>query len=197
MTLDVAPPRGAGAAPEGALRPYLRAINAHRVLVAFCTLASLIGCIAWLAQRSSEYETTAEILVTPLPQGDVAFQGLPFLRESGDPTRTIQTAATLVESPAAAERTARELGGGWTRDSVSSAIDVQPQGESSVLAVTGKAGTGEEAANLANAYGRAALEERREALRRAIETQLRRLGTQQERLVNSGRQEAAAELASQ
>ena len=196
MTVDVAGPRS-GAAPEGALRPYLRAINAHRILVALCTLAALVGCLAWLTQRSAEYEATAEILVTPLPQGDVAFQGLPFLRESGDPTRTIQTAAALVESPAAADRTARLLGGGWTRDGVGAAIDVQPQGESSVLAITGKAGSGGGAADLANAYARAALEVRREALRRAVENQLGRLAGQQERLENAGRQEAAADLATQ
>src|SRR5215213_3563565 len=112
MTLDVAPPRGAGAAPEGALRPYLRAINAHRVLVALCTLAALVGCLAWLSQRTTNYEATAEILVTPLPSGtsDDPFRDLPFLRDYGEATRTIQTAATLVDSPAAAERTARIMG---------------------------------------------------------------------------------------
>src|SRR3712207_349347 len=100
MTLDVGPPRGAAAAPEGALRPYLRAINAHRVLVALCTLAALAGCIAWLSQRSDEYEATAEILVTPLPSGttDDPFRDLPILRDYGEATRTIQTAAAIVDS---------------------------------------------------------------------------------------------------
>jgi Mrp family chromosome partitioning ATPase/capsular polysaccharide biosynthesis protein len=197
MTVDVGAPRGPAAGQEGALRPYLRAINAHRVLVALCTLAALVGCLAWLAQRDPQYEATAEILVTPLPQGDVDFQGLPFLRESGDPTRTIQTAATLVESPAAAQRTARSLGGGWTRDSVDANISVQPQGESSVLAVTAKATTGEDAAKLANTYSRAALAVRSDALRRAVENQLTRLNAQQQRVVEDGPSEAAANLARQ
>jgi Mrp family chromosome partitioning ATPase/capsular polysaccharide biosynthesis protein len=196
MTVDVGGSRGAGAAPEGALRPYLRAINAHRVLVALCTLAALVGCVAWLSQRTPQYEATAEILVIPLPQGsDDPYQGLQFLRDSGDPTRTIQTAATLIESAAAAQRTARLMGGGWTRDSVGSNVRVQPQGESSVLAITGKATSGEEAAKLANTYAGAALAVRSEELRRAVESQLDRLGRQQERLVASGREEAAADLA--
>src|SRR5829696_2989246 len=153
MSLDAAPFASA-AAPEGALRPYLRAIDAHRILVALCTLAALAGCVAWLSQRTENFEATAEILVTPLPEGDVTFQGLPFLRDYGEATRTIQTAATLVESPAASERTARLMGNGWTRQRVQANVGVQPQGESSVLAITGKAESGEEAAHLANTYAR-------------------------------------------
>ena len=199
MTLDVAPPRGAGAAPEGALRPYLRAISAHRVLVALCTLAALVGCLAWLAQRSPSYEATAEILVTPLPSAssDDPYAGLPFLRDFGEATRTVQTAATLVESAEAANRTARALGGGWTRDGVSSAVEVQPQGESNVLAITGRASDPEDAARLTNTFAEVALEARRDTLRRAVDGQLARLGRQQERLVNAGREEAAADLARQ
>ena len=68
------------------------------------------------------------------------FQGLPFLRDYGEATRTIQTAATLVDSPPPPRSTARRMGGGWTRDAVADGVKVEPQGESSVLAVTGKAG---------------------------------------------------------
>ncbi|HEX8204583.1 MAG TPA: CpsD/CapB family tyrosine-protein kinase, partial [Solirubrobacteraceae bacterium] len=98
---------------------------------------------------------------------------------------------------AAAQRTAERLGGGWTREGVQSAVDVQPQGESSVLAITGSATTGEEAANVANTYARAALDVRQEALRRVVESQLERLQRQQQNLVEAGRQDAAAALGSQ
>ena len=96
---DLAPPPMPPRAAENAWGPYLRAIAAHKVLVALTTLAALVGCIAWLATRSDTYETTAEILVTPLTAVDETFQGLPFLRDYGEATRTIQTAATLVDSP--------------------------------------------------------------------------------------------------
>lgn len=182
---------------EGAWAPYLHAIKAHRLLVAAITLVSLLGCLAWLSVRDPSYEATAEILVTPLPQGDNTYEGLPFLRDYGEATRTIQTAATLVASPAANEMTARRLGPGWDATRVSTGIRVQPQGESSVLAVTARATTAEDAARLANAFAASALATRRSALRRAVEGALTRLNRQQARLEDGGsaNQEAAAALA--
>src|ERR1700704_472582 len=60
---------------EGALGPYLRAIRAHRLLVAVITLVAVGAAGAWLAARSPTYQATAEILITPLPQGDPTLQG--------------------------------------------------------------------------------------------------------------------------
>jgi capsular exopolysaccharide synthesis family protein len=194
---DLAPPPVPARAAENAWGPYLRAIKAHKVLVALTTLAALIGCIVWLATRTPTYETTAEILVTPLSSVDETFQGLPFLRESGEATRTIQTAATLVDSPAAAAVTARRLGDGWTRDAVQNAVKVEPQGESSVLAITAKASTGEEAARVANQFAGSSIDVRTEALQTAVGNALDRLRRQQQGLANTGRDEAAADLAQQ
>ena len=196
MALDGSLSSPAPAAPDSAWGPFLRAIGSHRLLVALMTLAALAGCLAWLSVRGRTYEATAEILVTPLPAGDVAFQGLPFLREFGEATRTVQTAATLVESPAAAELTASRMGGGWTKDRVERATEVNPQGESNVLAVTAETDSPVEAERLANTYARAALDVRAEALRRVVGTAIDRLNRQQEAVTASGRQEVAAELAS-
>jgi Mrp family chromosome partitioning ATPase len=196
MAADYVPAGPVAPANEGGWTAYLQAIGAHRLLVAACTLAALLGCLAWLAQRTDQYETTAEILVTPLPQGDVTFQGLPFLRDYGDATRTIQTAATLVESPAASALTARRLKDGWTADGVAQSIEVSPQGESSVLAVSAKADSGRRAASLANTFADAALDVRTEALRVAVVAALDRLNRQQARLAEAPAQdEAAADLA--
>jgi capsular exopolysaccharide synthesis family protein len=197
MVADASPTSPAARQGGGAWAPYLRAIGNHRLLVAAVTLATLLGCLAWLSVRSSQYETSAEILVTPLPQGDVTFQGLPFLRDYGDATRTIQTAATLVDSPAAARLTARRLGEGWTADEVSSSVEVQPQGESSVLAITATWTDPAETADLANTFARAALDTRRDAQRRAVAAALTRLEQQAQRLTAASEQEASAEIARQ
>ena len=79
------------------------------------------------------------MLVTPVAQEDQTFLGLPVLRDSGDPTRSVQTAANQIHSSAAAVRTATKLGGDWTRNKVLEAIEVTPEGESNILAVTAKA----------------------------------------------------------
>lgn len=154
--------------PENALTPYLRAVRHHRWLLVLTTLLALGAAGAYLAHRKPRYETTAQILVTPLPQADDALIGLPLIRDSGDPTRTLQTAASLIDSPQAASAAAQAVGGPWTRAAVESAVKVEPQGQSDIVAVTAKAGSPQLAASLANAYARGAIAAREATLRRAV-----------------------------
>ncbi|MGH2968349.1 MAG: hypothetical protein ACRDK0_04695, partial [Solirubrobacteraceae bacterium] len=66
-------------------------------------LAVVGGSLAWLSVRSPVYESSAQLLVTPVPGDERSFFGLPVVREAGgDPARTLQTAATLADSTAAA-----------------------------------------------------------------------------------------------
>ncbi len=164
---------------EGALGPYLRAIRAHRLLVIAVMLAAVGAAIAWTAVRPASYQATANILLTPLAQEDTQFQGLNAVREAGDPTRTAQTAATLIKSTAAADRTARELGGDWTAEKVLDAISVTPEGESNILAVTGTADDATEAQQLANTFARESLAARRDIIARQATAEVERLRASQ------------------
>ena len=160
---------------DDALDSYLRAVGAHGLLVAAVFLATLLATVAWLSQRSPVYKATAQLVINPLPQGDETFLGLPVIVDSGDPTRTMQTAAALLESPAAARATALRLGGDWTAQRVLDHVDLEPAGESNILAVTAKAGTGKEAAQVANVFAAATLRQRAGALRRATSSVIDRL----------------------
>lgn len=162
-------------ADEGALSPYLRAIRAHKIAFIAIVAAALLGALLWLVIRSPTYEATAQLLVTPLPQDDQEFLGFELLRDSGDPTRTVQTAATLVESRVAAEATARQLGGDWTADKVLDAISIQPEGESNIVAVTAQADDPQLAARIANTFAATSLATRAKALRAQIDQELKRL----------------------
>src|SRR4051794_27761975 len=161
---DLAPSPTPTAAREGALTPYVRAIRAHRRLFGLVVVAVLAGAVAWLAFGSPEYKSTARLLVTPLPQDDRRFLGFELLRGSGDPTRTVQTAAGLIESRLAADQTARTLGSGWTGKKVEDHIQVQPEGESNIVSITATADDRQDAARLANTYARSALSTRARAL---------------------------------
>ncbi len=130
---------GVPARGEGQLGSYLQAIRAHRVLVVLTTLLAVGSCVTWLAVRTPAYDATAQLLVTPLPQGDQQFLGVAYIRDSGEPTRTVQTAATLLEGPSAASRTAERLGPGWTRKKVEDSIEVETVGESNVIGVRARA----------------------------------------------------------
>jgi capsular polysaccharide biosynthesis protein len=160
------------------LAPYFRAVRAHRLVFVLVVAACLLGSLLWLAVRSPDYEASARLLVSPLPQEDQEFLGFDLLRESGDPTRTVQTAATLVESQRAAELTARALGDDWTATRVLDVVDVEPEGESNIVAVTAHADSAELAARVANRFVRSALTERNAALERQIDSELRRLRAQ-------------------
>lgn len=159
-------PRGPDA--RAALGPYVRAIKSNALLFVAMTLVTLGGAALLVSTRSANYEATAELLVTPLQQDDRTFLGITLLRDSGDPTRTVQTAAALVSSPTVARRTAQRLGGSLTQESVEEAVEVEPLGESNILAVRATAASARDAARLANRYAKDALQLRSEVLRRQV-----------------------------
>ena len=174
-----ADPLLARARPEGALGPYLRAIRARRLLVALITVTVVGAAVAWLALRTPDYEATAQLLVTPLPQDDPTFLGIRVVRDSpSDPTRAIQTAASLAESPAAARNAAQRTGGGYTQRQVEGAVEVEPQGQTNVLSITARAPDADTAARLANAYAAGTLDARRAELAGEVTAALRRARAQ-------------------
>ncbi len=149
-------PTSDGRAPTA----ILASVRAHPLLVAAVILATALAGALWAATRERTYEASAQILLTPLPETGRSLPRLPLLRVASDRTRVAQTAASLIDSPAAAAATARAMGGEWSPGRVNAAVDVQPEGESDVLAVTASATDPEEAARLANAFARAALDAR-------------------------------------
>ncbi|MCW2968309.1 MAG: lipopolysaccharide biosynthesis protein [Solirubrobacteraceae bacterium] len=155
-------------AQENALAPYARALRHHRVVVALCVLLALAGAAAYLTHRTLQYTATAQILVTPLPQASDGLIGLPLIRDSGDPTRTLQTAASLLSSPAAANAAALALGTGWTQARVQTAVKVQPQGQSDIVAISATSPDAASAANIANTYAKATLADRSATLKRQV-----------------------------
>jgi Mrp family chromosome partitioning ATPase/capsular polysaccharide biosynthesis protein len=162
--------------------------------VALSTIGLLLLAILWLGVvRTPTYQATANLLVTPLPQDDTTYRGLQLLRDSGDPTRTVQTAASLVDSPAAARRTAQVLGSDWSTQKVIDSVTIEPEGESNILAVTGSADDAATAARLANTYARQTLAVRRDTLQRDVGPLLNQLKARQ-KTIGSSDTTAAAEL---
>jgi tyrosine-protein kinase len=184
------PTREGAADGEGALGPYLSALRTEKLLVTVVTLITVVVAVGWLLLREPRYEASAQVLVTPLPQDDQTFLSLQLLRDSGDPTRTVQTAATLLDSPRLAAVAARTLGDGWTAGRVDEAISVEAAGESNILAVTASAGSAREARRVANGYVAAALEERNRALQAQIAKELERLRARQSTLDPAGAESA-------
>ena len=184
-------PGQAGERQDAALGPYLRALKAHKLLVALATLLAIGAAVAWTFHRSPEYKATARILVSPLPSDDSSFLGLQVVRETpGDPARTIQTAASLVDSPEAARLVAQEMGAGWTVRRVRDAVEIKPEGQSNILDVTATEDKAALAARLASSFARNALTARRTKLQGEASAVITRLREQQKGLTPNS-QEAA------
>jgi Mrp family chromosome partitioning ATPase len=170
------------AVERGVIAFHLRTLRARlRILVAV-TVAALVLGIVWVAQRPPTYDATAQVLVSPLPQGDVTFFGVSVLRDAADTTRTLNTAVTLLDTPSAAARASREMGSGWTRRQVSDAVSVMVQPAANIVDIQAEAASPREAAKLANAFARAGLGLRSDLLSRQATVALRRARTQLESL---------------
>jgi capsular polysaccharide biosynthesis protein len=146
------------------------------MIVTLVALAAVAGAGAWMLFRPHRYQAVSQILVTPAPFADATYTGLPVLRDiSADPTRAIQTAAAVVDSPTAAAAAARALGGNWTEAGVRSAVTVTPVGGTNVIAVQAAASNPSTAARLADAFATAALQGRAATLRAAALTLIEQL----------------------
>ena len=169
--------------PDSAGGVYARAIRRHWLVIALVTAAALGAGIALISLRSPEYEATAQVLVAPLSADAQTFVGLPLLRDTGsDPSRVLETAATLLRSPTAAGRTARRMGPGWDARRVLDSIDVAPQGQSNIVEIVGKAERPRDAARLANTFTESALRARADALLRQVDATLVSLRARQKSL---------------
>lgn len=183
------PPAPAAEAGQRHLATYIGALRAHWLLVLLVTLAALIGSVAVLAFSTREYAATSEVLVSPLLRDDQTFIGLDLVRDSGDATRNVQTAAALLDSPQVAESTARRLGPGHDGPGVLRAVEVVPKGESDVLEVTATAADPDLAARMANTFASTALDLRVRRLQRQLDSLVGQLDA---RLRAEGTNDAAA-----
>jgi Mrp family chromosome partitioning ATPase len=140
---------------------YRGAIRRQWLVLAAVLLLTVSTSVAWLRVKSPEYKVTAQILVQPLAQPDLTFVGVDLVRETSDPVRTIETAVTLIQNPAAAAATAERLGPGWSGKDVEESIVVQPHGQSNVIDVSASSDSPAVATRLANLYAKQSLDLRR------------------------------------
>ncbi len=118
--------RTSGPSSESGFEAYRGAVSRQWKLVLIVVVAAVTAAFAWTAIRSSKYESTASLLAAPLPATNETFIGIDVLRESADATRTIQTAAALLDTHEAAERTAKAIGDGLTIQDVQDRVAIAP-----------------------------------------------------------------------
>ncbi|MHB8658213.1 MAG: oligosaccharide flippase family protein [Solirubrobacteraceae bacterium] len=165
-------------ASEQAIGPYLRAVRRHWMFVVTITVITAAVATITALKSGRTYQATATILVTPLPQSDPNFVGIGVVIDSGDPARTVQTAAALIDSASAAQATANALGKGWTIQTVQKAISVTPLGQSDVLSVDASGSSPTQAALLASTFAQQAVARRAAVVQHKLTAELAVLRTQ-------------------
>jgi capsular exopolysaccharide synthesis family protein len=165
---------------QGGLGFYVEVLRERIWIVVGTFLLTIAVAVAYLVTADKVYEGEAQILVSPLNSDDPVVAALPVIHSSSDPTRDVETASELVTSPTVAELAQKELGSDRSTRSLLNDVSAQPVAQSSLVAITGKGSSPEEAADLANAFAEGVVTDRSRALHQAVEKRIEALQGQAE-----------------
>src|SRR4051812_27119986 len=154
---------------------YIAAIRSGLWIIVAALVACVLVAALYLAQANKVFEGTSDLLITP-QNLTVPVPGI--IVQSSDPTRDVETAARLVESPSVARRVQRRLRLPGTSSDVLKRVNVQPVANSNIVTVTAKGPTPRAAAVLANAFGLEFVIDRTERLHSTLDQQIRGLRAQ-------------------
>jgi succinoglycan biosynthesis transport protein ExoP len=171
------------------LERYVRIIRERAWVIALCLLVCVAVTVLYVSTATKVYEAEADLLVSPAPRDTETFIGLPLVRESSDPTRDVETVSRLVTTTAVARRARANLGTERTVGGLLNNISAEPVAQSNIVAITATGDSAEEAQTLANAFGRAVVEDRTEQLHDQLDQVLTRL---RERRATAGAPDSAA-----
>jgi capsular exopolysaccharide synthesis family protein len=163
-------PVASGTREQPSLRRYLEVLRQRWWLVLAAVALTTGAAIGYVATADEVYETSADMLVTPVSDENPAYVGLGLIRRASDPTRDVTTAARLIENPDVAARVARELGQpARSAPALLNRVSVEPVAQSNIVSITAQGSSPAEARNLANAFGEATVAERTEQLHQQID----------------------------
>jgi tyrosine-protein kinase len=164
------------------IRRYLRTLWEHAWLIALCVVVCVVGTGIYVASAPKKYRATSDMLISPVPANTTTLIGLPVLFSSGDPTRDVLTASSLITTPQVAAVAATMLHPTESPDALLGSVTATPVGQSNLVAVTASASSARRAQQIANAFPRAVISTRAAALHRAIAAIIPSLQAQAARL---------------
>jgi len=141
-----------------------RALRWGWPVVVVVAIAAVVASLYANSRQVPKYEATAQLLVSPLNQTDTTLIGTDLIRDAGDASSTVHTAAVLVQSNQAAEATAERVGQGLTMRDVLDAVTVTPVENTSVLDVTATSEDPQLAADIATELARSVVRLRKEVI---------------------------------
>jgi polysaccharide biosynthesis transport protein len=172
------------------LERYLRVLRERLWIVVLCVVVCTGVTILYVATANKVYEAEVDLLVSPAPRDSESLVGLSLVRESSDPTRDVETVARLVTSTSVARRARSDLGTDRSTRGLLNHVSAEPVAQSNIVAVTATGSTGREAQELANAFGRAIVEDRTEQLHDQLDQALERLRARRSEAAGAAAREA-------
>lgn len=131
---------------------YLHTLVERAWVVVVCTVITLGAAAAYVSLAHHRYSAQAEMLVSPVPANATAFLGLPVLQSSGDPTRDVLTASSLITNTAVASDVVSSLHLRETPAALLANVQATPIGQSNLVAVQATAPSAAEAQSIANGF---------------------------------------------
>jgi capsular exopolysaccharide synthesis family protein len=123
---------------------------------------------------TKKYDSSADILVTPVPSTDTVFQGFSLFRESLDGSSSVVTAARVMTSPQIHRDAFRSLPHGGAGVS----INVVPLSQADIVTIQATAPAAGEAAQAANAYARAIVNQRTSIFKSQLQARIAQVKNQ-------------------
>lgn len=176
------PPLKAGRAEPRAFPRYYRTIIEHWWLVVLCTAIAVAGAAAYVATAPKRYSAVAEMLVAPVPTTDSTLLGLPVVHQSSDPTRDMETAASLITTQQVATAVVNALHLRQSPNDLMSNVTANAIGNSDLVGVQATASTASQAYAIANEWVKQVVATRAAGLHAAVNAQLPTLKAQIKKL---------------
>jgi capsular exopolysaccharide synthesis family protein len=151
-----------------ALRDALRVFWRRRFVIALFLLLTVGAVVALTVAQEQRYVASASLLFRD-PEFDQKLFGTTAFAPSSDPEREAATNVQLASLGVVADRTAKRLGQGLTRQEVADAVKVQTDGTTDVASVNATDPSPKFAALLANTFAREFIAFRRDADRRKVD----------------------------
>src|SRR5436305_5862720 len=142
---------------EHGLARYATTIRERKWLILATVLITTAAAIVYLLSASKVYEAEADILVTPVTGADPVYQSLGLNTASSDPTRDVETASRLVTTIDVARRVKTTLHDPRAAGDLLKKVTVQPVAQSNIVAITAEGSSPKAAQDLANTFGREAV----------------------------------------
>src|SRR5436309_1823273 len=143
------------------------------ILLTF-TAAGAAAAAGYGLTAPKRYRATAQLLVAPVSPGDPTFAGIGVLRDTGGKRTAAADVAALLRAPQIADAVAAQLALKRSRASLQHSLRTQVVDSSDVVDVTAEGSSPSAAAQLANTFASALINERAASFQSDLAAAIRR-----------------------